>query len=43
MTLSDKLRELLDKQNGSQETLADMMKKMHRSAISRYECENLRK
>ncbi|MFC0023588.1 helix-turn-helix domain-containing protein [Neobacillus cucumis] len=34
---------MLDKQNWSQETLAEMMKKMHRSAISRYACENLRK
>lgn len=36
MALSDKLRELRDKQNWSQETLADMMN-MHRSTISRYE------
>ncbi|HSU79853.1 helix-turn-helix domain-containing protein [Neobacillus drentensis] len=36
MALSEKLRELRDKQNWSQETLADMMK-MHRSTISRYE------
>ena len=36
MSLSEKLRELRDKQNWSQETLAKMMK-MHRSTISRYE------
>ncbi|PFO08027.1 hypothetical protein COJ85_04985 [Bacillus sp. AFS076308] len=36
MALSEKLRELRDKQNWSHETLADMMK-MHRSTISRYE------
>ena len=36
MALSEKLRELRDKQNWSQDTLANMMK-MHRSTISRYE------
>ncbi|WP_251552296.1 helix-turn-helix domain-containing protein [Neobacillus muris] len=36
MSLSEKLRELRDKQNWSQETLAKMMN-LHRSTISRYE------
>ncbi|MBO0960999.1 helix-turn-helix transcriptional regulator [Neobacillus sp. MM2021_6] len=36
MSLSKKLRELRDKQNWSQETLANMMN-MHRSTVSRYE------
>ena len=36
MSLSEKLRQLRDKQNWSQETLADMMN-IHRSTVSRYE------
>ncbi|EKN66506.1 hypothetical protein BABA_15392 [Neobacillus bataviensis LMG 21833] len=36
MSLSKKLKELRDKQNWSQETLATMMN-MHRSTVSRYE------
>lgn len=36
MSLSEKLRLLRDKQNWSQETLADMMN-IHRSTVSRYE------
>lgn len=36
MSLSKKLKELCDKQNWSQETLANMMN-MHRSTVSRYE------
>ncbi|WP_190284772.1 helix-turn-helix domain-containing protein [Bacillus sp. S3] len=36
MALSEKLKELREKQNWSQETLASMMN-MHRSTVSRYE------
>jgi len=36
MALSEKLRELRDKRNWSQQTLADMMR-MDRSTVSRYE------
>jgi len=36
MTLSNKLRELRDQQNWSQDTVADMLN-MHRSTVSRYE------
>lgn len=36
MSLSKKLKELRDRQNWSQETLANMMN-MHRSTVSRYE------
>ncbi|WP_052353795.1 helix-turn-helix domain-containing protein [Neobacillus jeddahensis] len=36
MSLSEKIKELREKQNWSQDTLAKMMK-MHRSTLSRYE------